>query len=306
MHTTLYHTPVLSKESLSYLITAPDGVYVDCTLGGGGHAEAILEQLRGGRLVGFDRDDEAIRASRDRLRVFGNAFLGIHAPFGEVQARLTAEEITSVSGMFLDLGVSSHHLDEPSRGFSFQDNGPLDMRMDRRSPKSAADVVNGYSENDLVSVLVNYGEERDAKRIARAIVGRRPLTTTGELSEVVQSIARPPHTTKTLARVFQAIRIEVNGELQQLHEVLRAAPALLAPGGRIVVLTYHSLEDRIVKDFFRMQSTTSDTSVSRFLPERRIAPIFKILTKKPVYASDAEAKVNPRARSAKLRAAERL
>lgn len=306
MYATLYHTPVLEKESLAHLLTSPDGLYVDCTLGGGGHAQAILEHLRGGRLIGFDRDEEAIRVSRDRLRVFGEAFTALHAPFGHIRDSLTDLGIGAVQGILLDLGVSSHHLDEASRGFSFQEEGPLDMRMDRRTARSAADVVNTYNEQDLASVLVNYGEEREAVRIARAVTARRPLTTTAQLAEVVRSVVRQPHATKALARVFQALRIEVNGELQELHAVLGAVPVTLAPGGRIVVLTYHSLEDRIVKEFFRATSMERDPSVSRFLPERPLAPVLKVLTRKPVRASDDEAAKNPRARSAKLRAAERI
>jgi len=307
VESSVYHTPVMANEVLSALVTTPDGLYVDCTLGGGGHAEGILQRLQGvGRLIGFDRDGEAIAAAGERLRGFGGSFQAIHAPFGEIETRLAAIGIGQVHGIFLDLGVSSHHLDDAGRGFSFQEDGPLDMRMDRRTGKSAADVVNTYSEQDLMTVLVNFGEEREAPRIAKGIVQKRPLTRTADLADIVRGIVKGPQTTKSLARVFQAIRIEVNNELHQLHTVLHAVPSLLRTGGRIVVLTYHSLEDRIVKDFFRSHSRERDTSMSRFLPDRPLTPVLRLVNRKPVLATDSEASRNPRARSAKLRAAERI
>jgi 16S rRNA (cytosine1402-N4)-methyltransferase len=303
---TIYHTPVLLQETVSFLLTSPDGVYVDCTLGGGGHAASVVQKLRRGRIIGFDRDAEAIQAARIRLRDYGSSFEPVHAPFSDLREQLMERHITAVDGILLDLGVSSHHIDEPDRGFSFQKAGPLDMRMDNRSGMSAADVVNTYTEKELASVLWNYGEERDANRIAKAIVRSRPFGTTEELSACVRSIVRQPATTKALARVFQGIRIEVNKELEELHTVLADVPKLLVRGGRIVVLTYHSLEDRIVKDFFKARSAKKDETISKFLPERPLSPDLRIVNRKPVIASDREQSKNPRSRSAKLRAAERI
>ena len=306
MEATIYHTPVLQRETLSFLLTSPDGLYLDCTLGGGGHAEAVLRSLKEGRLIGFDRDADAIAQARKRLDAYGERFLAVRSSFGDVTRQLSRLGIAAINGILLDLGVSSHHLDEPGRGFSFQADGPLDMRMDRQSSLSAKEVVNGYSEETLTRVFRTYGEEPNARRIAREVARHRPVLTTRELAQIIGRIVQGPRLTKTLARIFQAIRIEVNKEIEELQSVLKAVPDLLLPGGRVVVLTYHSLEDRVVKDFFRAHAAVSDTSISKFLPDTPLRPDLKIITRKPVTAGEEERGMNPRARSAKLRAAERI
>ncbi len=305
-----YHRPVLVEEVVGLLVVESAGVYVDATLGGGGHAEAILRSLGPqGRVVGIDRDHEALAFATERLAAFGERFCAIHARFSELREALAACGIDSVSGVLFDLGVSSHQLDTPSRGFSFDRPGPLDFRMDTRSPFTAADVVNTWSEKELAEVFKKYGEERRSRKIARAIVtarARRRLETTADLAEVVRSVTPVALRAKTLARVFQAIRIVVNEELQELERGLAAALDLLKPGGRLVVIAYHSLEDRIVKQFFKKEEPHCICP-----PEQPVCTCgrpgrLRILTRKPVVAGDEEIKQNPRARSARLRAAEKL
>ncbi len=305
-----YHRPVLVEEVVGLLVVESGGVYVDATLGGGGHAEAILRSLSPqGRVVGVDRDPEAIAYAADRLAAFRERFTAVQARFSELREALAAQGIDSVSGILFDLGVSSHQLDTPSRGFSFDKPGPLDFRMDSRSPLTAADVVNTWSERDLAEVLWKYGEERRSRKIARAIVTarqRRRLETTADLVDVVRSVTPAPHRAKTLARVFQAIRIVVNEELDELEKGLAVALDLLKPGGRLVVIAYHSLEDRIVKQFFKREEPHCICP-----PEQPVCTCgrpgrLRILTRKPVVASDEEVRQNPRARSARLRAAEKL
>jgi 16S rRNA (cytosine1402-N4)-methyltransferase len=290
-----YHTPVLLDEVLAFLHPREGGTYVDCTLGGGGHAEAVLDSLSGkGLLVGFDRDPDAIRAAGDRLGRFGASVVLVPHNFNDVRNRLRLLNIHEVDGFLLDLGVSSHQLNDPGRGFSFQQEGPLDMRMDAGGRLSGRDVVNGYSETELKRIFREYGEERMAGRIAWRIARQReeaPLSTTADLAKAVRRAVGGRFIMKSLARVFQAIRVEVNGELGSLRGFLADSAALLAPGGRIVAISYNSLEDRIVKNWMREESR----------PEGRLAP----LTKKPVTPSERELSENTRSRSAKLRAAER-
>ena len=301
-----YHEPVLAEETLALLITDREGTYVDGTVGGGGHAEKICEHLGPhGRLIGIDADAEAIEASYARLERFGPQVTLIRANFRHVVSELGTRGVKQLAGIVLDLGVSSHQIDQAERGFRFRSDGKLDMRMDSRQPVSAHEVINNYSQERLEAILREYGEERAARRIARGLVHARPVTTVGELNGVIERCVGGRYLTKSLARVYQAIRIEVNGELESLREALAAVPDLLLPGGRCVVIAYHSLEDRIVKEFFRGEAADRIPSQSKFIPDLPRSPRLGILTRKPVTATVQEIARNPRARSAKLRAAER-
>jgi len=292
-----YHTPVLLDEVLSFLQPRIGGTYVDGTVGGGGHAEAILAAISGnGRLVGFDRDPDVLRAARERLERFGRSVDLVGRNFDAFSHRLRQLNIDEVDGILLDLGVSSHQLDDPGRGFSFQQEGPLDMRMDTGIPGTidGLRVVNTYAEEDLKRIFREYGEERHSGRIAWRIVterAKRPVRTTAELAAVVKKAVGGRFILKTLARIFQAIRIEVNDELGNLSRFFSSCLPVLAPGGRIVVISYNSLEDRIVKYWMRDESKVKGT--------------LTILTKKPLVPTQSELDGNRRSRSAKLRAAER-
>jgi 16S rRNA (cytosine1402-N4)-methyltransferase len=305
-----YHTPVLAEPTVDYLLISSEGVYLDGTLGGGGHAELILERLATtGTLIGIDRDPEAIAHAEDRLSVFGSRFTAVEGSFEDLTQILKGLNIPEISGAVLDLGISSHQIDDPRRGFSYQQSGPLEMRMGPAATRSARDVINTYSAEELTRIFRQYGEERGAGRIARAICRRRdalPLETTSDLSEVVSSIAKGPKATKTLARIFQAVRIEVNGELESLNSGLKAAVEFLKPGGRIAVLSYHSLEDRIVKQTFRAASLGCICPPDLPVCGCDQKPILRVLTKRGVKAGSAEISENPRARSATLRVAEKL
>jgi 16S rRNA (cytosine1402-N4)-methyltransferase len=308
--TYVFHTAVLLKETLQFLNPQPAGIYVDGTVGGGGHAEAILNLLsERGRLIGFDADRDAVGFATDRIKRFGNQVTLVQENFRNMQAVLRDLKVDAIDGLLLDLGVSSHELDEHGRGFSFQRDERLDMRMDRRQELDAWTVVNRYPEETLAEIFWKFGEERSSRRLAEAIVRNRaskPIETTGALAEIIQKVAGSRFLTKTLARVFQAIRIEVNKELENLEIGLRDGTSLLRPGGRIVVLSYHSLEDRIVKTIFKEEATKSTRSSSKLLPDRPKVARLKVLTKTPVVASREEVQANPRARSAKLRAAEKI
>jgi len=305
-----YHTPVLLHEVLAYLLTRADGAYIDGTLGGGGHAEAVLQQLGPtGRLLGLDADADALTAARSRLAPFNPHAEFCQSNFRDIHRIAEERRMIPVQGILLDLGVSSHQFDDPSRGFSFRADDRLDMRMDQRQALDAAAIVNGYEESALADVLWRYGEERQSRAIARAIVRSRSRTsigTTGELAAVVESVVGDRFRMKVLARVFQAIRIEVNSELDNLRIAIRDAIKVLAPGGRIVIIAYHSLEDRIVKDAFREAAATAVKSGHLLAPDTPVVPTLRLLTPKPVTAGEAEVAANPRARSAKLRAAERV
>ncbi len=301
-----YHIPVLRDAAVRILVSDPSWTYVDGTLGGGGHAEAICEQLSdSGRLIACDRDESALTFSRKRLARFGEQVTIHHAEFRSIGNLLRRLHAGPIGGVLLDLGVSSFQLDEGPRGFSFQGVHPLDMRMDRRQGRTAADVVNRSSERDLAEILFRFGEERAARRIARSIVGRRPLTTTADLGRAVEEAVGNRFLVKTLARVFQALRIEVNGELDQLRAALEGVTPLVRRGGRLVVISYHSLEDRIVKEFFREQAADRISSGHRLVPDTPRVPLLRILTRRPLLPTEEEVERNPRARSAKLRAAER-
>ena len=301
-----YHEPVLCQEAVEGLLTDPGGVYVDGTVGGGGHAEAILKRLHSsGVLFCFDADADALRAARARLLPYGDRVRFVHANFRQLGPELRACGITVLGGVLLDLGLSSYQIDEPSRGFSYRSDAALDMRFDRRTGITAAEIVNTYDVQSLGALLYEYGEERASRRIARAIVDRRPIRSSGELAGAVASVSGGRFLTKTLARVFQALRIEVNRELEALHAVLEDATALLVPGGRMVVISYHSLEDRIVKVHFRGPAGADHEEWRVPVPAPRPAPLLRVLTRKPVRPGVEECERNPRARSARLRIAER-
>jgi 16S rRNA (cytosine1402-N4)-methyltransferase len=302
-----FHIPVLCQEAVEALVTDPGGTYVDGTMGGGGHAEAICARLSGsGLLIGLDADEDALTEARARLARAGNRVLFMHANFGDLSPVLDEAGIGFFHGLLLDLGVSSHQLDAPVRGFSFREDEPLDMRLDRRAPFTARDLVNERSEQELAEILWRYGEERHARRIARRLISARPVETTGALRDVVASVVGRQFLNKSLARVFQALRIEVNAELENLKRVLPGALPRLHPGGRIVVIAYHSLEDRIVKEFFRSASTPPESQYPALLPQPTVEVPLRVLTRKPVVPAETEAALNPRARSAKMRVAEKI
>jgi len=305
-----YHTPVLLNEALEHLITTPEGIYVDGTLGGGGHAEKICERLTGkGLLIGIDADADAIREAGERLKQFQSLIQLVHDNTAHIATILHSKQISTIHGLLLDLGVSSFQLDEASKGFSFRGNERLDMRMDKRQPLDAYNVVNTYSSEELADIIWKYGEEKQSRRIARAIENKRTVAsieTTGELSSIIEGVVGGRFLIKTLARVFQAIRIEVNDELERLQNILKESLQFLAVGGRIVVVSYHSLEDRIVKKFFNECAATSIPSGNKFQPDTPRIPELKVITKKPIEASEQEQKMNPRSRSAKMRVAERV
>lgn len=303
----VYHEPVLREEALRFLLTPGGHVFVDGTLGGGGHAEEICRRMNASaRLVCFDADGDAIRVAAKRLGVFGDRVEFVHSNFRNLGSELRSRNMPRIDGLLLDLGVSSFQIDEGAKGFSFRSDERIDMRLDRRQRLSGWDIVNTYPEEALAGVLWKYGEERAARRIACAIVASRPVDTTGSLSDVVQSVVGDRFLTKTLSRVFQAIRIQVNDELASLETALTESVALLSNGARLVVISYHSLEDRIVKEFLRHHSATTIPSGHKLVPDTAVTPTFRLLTKRPVTPSAAEVARNNRARSAKLRAAERI
>jgi 16S rRNA (cytosine1402-N4)-methyltransferase len=292
------HVPVLLDEALKYLNVRPGGVYVDATLGLAGHSSEIAKRLGGqGRLICFDRDPQAMEAAKARLEEV-RAEIGEAMPEVVFEPRAFSEasgviEPGSLDGLLADFGVSSLQLDEAHRGFSFRTEGPLDMRMDTRGGETAEQVVNQEDENELADLIYEFGEERRSRRIARAIVRARPITTTAELARVVSAAAPPMKGDKIhpATRTFQALRIRVNNELGEIQSLLKSAGSLLKPGGRLVLISFHSLEDRLVKDAFR-----------EFGREKK----FEVLTKKPVVAGEEEERRNPRSRSAKMRAAEKI
>jgi 16S rRNA (cytosine1402-N4)-methyltransferase len=286
-------------------VTDPRGVYVDATLGGGGHSAALLDALAPqGQVIGIDRDLDALAAAGARLAAAGpGRFRTVHGTFGRLRPLLASIGIEAVTGILLDLGVSSHQLDTPERGFSYQADGALDMRMDRAQGASAEAVVNTWPEADLRRLLRQYGEEPRARRLTGRIVAARPLETTAALAALIRASVPPPDAVKTLARVFQAIRIAVNGELEELEQILVDAPGLLKPGGRMAVISYHSLEDRRVKRFFRYGNLRGEPVRDLY---GNLQTPWRELTRRPLTAGEAEVALNPRARSARLRLVERL
>jgi 16S rRNA (cytosine1402-N4)-methyltransferase len=300
------HVPVLGREAIEMLSPRDGGIYVDATFGAGGYSRLILD-VPGVRVIGIDRDRSAVTAGFDLVDRSGGRLTLVEDRFSNLADICAAQGLDAVDGVVMDVGVSSMQLDEADRGFSFRLGGPLDMRMGTDGP-TAADVVAAASEADLANVIYIFGEERHSRAVARAIVAARkeaPVTTTRALADIVSKVVRSkPGEIHPATRTFQALRIFVNEELDELHLALSAAEQVLKPGGRLVVVSFHSLEDRIVKNF--MVERAKAGGGSRHLPEvTQATPSFVILTKRPVTPGEAEVAANPRARSAKLRAAER-
>jgi 16S rRNA (cytosine1402-N4)-methyltransferase len=298
-----YHLPVLLEETLDHLRIRPGGRYVDCTFGGGGHSRGILERLGPtGRLFAFDQDKDARVNLPDDKRI---QFLPHN--FRHLERFLRLHEVTAVDGILADLGVSSHQFDEAARGFSFRFEGDLDMRMDQRQSLTAYEVVNNWSEQQLHKLFEQYGEVTNAKTLARTIVQVRRSVSLKTISNFRSALAPivKGNPNKYFAQVFQALRIEVNDELGALKEMLLQSPGLLSTGGRIAIITFHSLEDRIVKNFFKKGSFDDEDSHDPF-GQSASPPLLKVITKKPVTPGDKELQTNPRSRSAKLRVAERI
>jgi 16S rRNA (cytosine1402-N4)-methyltransferase len=299
---TSFHTPVLLNETVDALNIKPGGIYVDCTFGGGGHSRAILEKLNGkGRLIAFDQDEDARKNLPGDDRI-----IFVPHNFRHAQRFLRLHEIIAVDGLLADLGVSSHQFDEPERGFSIRHDAALDMRMDRRQTKTAYDIINNYSEPQLHKIFEQYGEVTNARTLARTIVQLRSTTTLKTVNgfkNALRGIVKG-NPNKYFAQVFQALRIEVNEELEALKELLRQIPSMLKPGARAAIITFHSLEDRLVKNFFK-NGTVEETEEHPYMMTKKVNEL-KAVTKKPITPTEKEIKQNPRSRSAKLRVAEKV
>jgi len=303
------HVPVLVHEVVELLRPVPPGVVVDGTVGGGGHARALLSARPDLTLLGLDRDADAVTAARAALAEFADRVTVVHAGFERLDEVVEEHSDGEVAAVLLDLGVSSHQLDRAERGFSFRADAALDMRMDRSQSRTAAHVVNDYPEADLARVIRTFGEERFARAIARRIVAARPLSTTGELVDVIKGAIPAPARRKgphPARRTFQALRMEVNGELDNLDRGLDATIRVLAPRGRAAVLAYHSLEDRMVKRRFREWSTGGIHPSGLPTKTSAIAPVVDIVTRRAIRASEQEISDNPRAESVRLRVIEKL
>ncbi len=304
----LHHTPVMVPEIMQALKTQPGGRYIDGTLGEGGHSKSILNAVEpGGQVLGLDADAEAITVATQRLMEHGDAFLAINTNFRDIRATALRYEFVPVHGVLFDLGVSSLQLDRESRGFSFRRSDPLDMRFSFDQQLTAADIVNEYAESELADLIFHLGEDRAARRIARLIVQKRPINTSLELAELIEKVS--PRRGKRMhpaTRTFQAIRIAVNDELSALETALEQAVSLLGQGGRLAVISYHSLEDRIVKNFIRKQA--SDCICPPGTPVCRCNHLatLKMISRRPLTPTDSEIETNQRSRSAKLRVAERI
>ncbi len=301
------HLPVLYKEIIHALRPHSPGLYVDGTVGAGGHASGILEASSpAGRLLGLDLDPLALELSGQRLQSFSDRVVLRQASYTQMKPVLAELGWPQVDGIVLDLGVSSMQIDNPERGFSFQADGPLDMRFGPQVQRTAADLVNGLTERDLSDLIWQYGEERFSRRIAHAIVQARPLLTTNQLAEVIASAVGVRHSPiHPATRTFQALRIAVNGELEGLEKALPQAVDCLAPGGRLAVISFHSLEDRIVKQYFRRESVDCICPPQQPVCTCGHKAVLNEITRKPVEAASDETKINPRARSARLRIAEK-
>ncbi|HEV8270427.1 MAG TPA: 16S rRNA (cytosine(1402)-N(4))-methyltransferase RsmH [Chitinophagaceae bacterium] len=297
-----YHTPVLLKEAVDGLKIVADGIYVDCTFGGGGHSRAILEKLdNNGKLIAFDQDEDAKRnIPKDPRIIF------VPHNFRHLQRFLKLHNINAVDGVLADLGVSSHQFDEAERGFSTRHDAPLDMRMDQRQSLTAADVITNYSEQQLHKIFEQYGEVTNSKTLAKTIVELRSTQSLRSIDAFKQALRGvvKGNPNRYFAQVFQALRIEVNDEFGALKEMLQQIPPLLKPGCRAAIITFHSLEDRLVKNFFR-RGTFQETEENPFIMQEKVNEL-KVITKKPIEASEEEMKQNPRARSAKLRVVEKV
>ncbi|MCM8711001.1 16S rRNA (cytosine(1402)-N(4))-methyltransferase RsmH [Clostridium sp. SYSU_GA19001] len=306
------HVSVLLHETVEALNIKEDGIYVDCTLGGAGHSSEIIKKLSSkGRLIGIDQDRDALNAAKERLKEYNNVIL-VHDNFTNIEAILNDLNIDKVDGVLADLGVSSYQLDKGERGFSYMQDAPLDMRMNRESEFSAYNVVNNYSEEELYKVIRDYGEEKFAGRIAKFIINRRkegPIRTTFQLVDIIKSAIpakmrrEGPHPAK---RTFQAIRIEVNKELEILDKTIDGAVRKLNTGGRIAIITFHSLEDRIIKNKFKTLEEPCTCPKEFPICVCGKKPELKVITRKPIEPSAMEVEVNPRSRSAKLRVAEKI
>lgn len=304
------HIPVMLEPCMELLglDRHPDGVFVDGTLGGGGHTQEILSRTRG-KVLGIDRDWEALKAAGERLAPFGGRFVPLHGNYANIASLLHEAGYDSMDGMLMDLGVSSYQLDNPERGFSFHTDAPLDMRMDQTAPLTAEIVLNTYSEKELARIISQYGEEKWAVRIAKFIVAARPLHTTMDLVRVIDAAVPAAERRKVshpARRTFQAIRIEVNSELSLLEPALRDAVSCLKPGGRLVVITFHSLEDRIVKQTFHnlQYPCTCPPKAPVCICGKK--PQGFVVTRKPVLPTEEECEINPRSHSAKVRAFEKI
>ncbi len=297
----MYHKPALLEESIEGLNIKENGIYVDATFGGGGHANAILERLKNGKLFVFDQDIDALKNSKNDKNLYT-----IHSNFRYMREKLSEQDISKVDGIIADLGVSSHQIDTPERGFSTRFDAPLDMRMNTTETQTAADIVNSYSVSKLTLIFSEYGEIANSHRLAQAIGNARAeqtIHTTGELIEAIKECTPAQYQHKYLAKVFQALRLELNQEIDALKDLLKQSADLLNVGGRLVVISYHSLEDRLVKNYMRAGNFEG-------IPEKNmyghdIKP-FDPITRKPIIPTEAEIETNNRARSAKLRIAERL
>lgn len=307
------HTTVLLEEAVEGLNIRPNGIYVDCTLGGGGHSEKIVSQLNeDGQLIAFDQDETAIQYAREKLSKYANKLTIIKSNFKHIEEQLHKIGITKVDGILYDLGVSSPQLDTPDRGFSYHQNAPLDMRMDLQGDISAFEIVNEWAYEDLVRIFFKYGEEKFSKQIARKIEATRlkaPIETTEQLVDVIKEAIPAPARRKgghPAKRVFQAIRIAVNDELGVFETSLKKAIKLLHPGGRISVITFHSLEDRICKSVFKEASEGPPLPPGLPMIPEGYEPLIKLINRKPIIPTEEEIELNHRSRSAKLRIAEKI
>lgn len=302
MSKTVYHIPALLNECIEGLDIKPDGTYVDVTFGGGGHSRAIMNLLgEKGHLYGFDQDQDAIANAIDDPR-----FTFVYSNFAFISNFMRYHGVKQADGILADLGVSFHHFDESRRGFSFRFDGTLDMRMNQKGEKDARWIIANYSEEQLAQILYLYGELKTSRKIAAAIVkarDKKTINTTGELLEIIKPFIKPAQEKKELAQVFQSLRIEVNNEINVLKSLLEQSVKVLKPGGRLVILTYHSLEDRLVKNFFKSGNIEGKVEKDFF---GRINTPFRLVNNKVITASDEEVEYNPRSRSAKLRIAEKI
>ncbi len=308
-----HHVSVLLNECIENLNIKPDGVYVDCTMGGAGHSKEIVKRLsKNGLFIGFDQDKNAIETAKERLKDYSDRVKFIHSNFENLKEELEKIGVYKIDGVLADLGVSSHQLDEADRGFSYMQDAPLDMRMDIRKDFSAYDVVNAYSEEELARIIKEYGEDNWSKRIAKFIVEKRSekeIKTTGELVDVIKSAIPKkaridgPHPAK---RTFQAIRIEVNNELGVINKMINDAVSIMNEGGRVCIITFHSLEDRIVKNEFKYLATDCICPPHFLMCQCDKEALVKVITRKPILPTKNEIEENPRSRSAKLRVCERI
>ncbi|MDE6339976.1 MAG: 16S rRNA (cytosine(1402)-N(4))-methyltransferase RsmH [Muribaculaceae bacterium] len=300
MNAEVYHIPALLEQSINGLNISPKGIYIDVTFGGGGHSRAILEKLGpDGILFGFDRDKEAFRNAPDDLR-----FTFVHSNFRYITNFMRFHRVEHVDGILADLGVSFHHFDDAQRGFSFRNDAPLDMRMNQSAPTTASDIVANYSEEQLTALFKTFTDLKRPGTVARAIVNARadkPVDTTFRLADVVRPTLNPKGEKKELAQVFQALRIEVNGEMDALRRFLESTVKLIKPGGRLAIITYHSIEDRMVKNFMKTGNIEGIEDKDFF---GRVSSPWKLITRSPITPSEEEVERNPRSRSAKLRIAE--